>query len=213
MIKTILFDLDGTIINTPKLIMESFKYAINTHTNYKLKDDEITNVLGQTLDMAFEPFAKDLNHLNKMIQSFRKYSYENENLMSLYDDVHLVLETLKEKGYKLGIVTSKSEKIALKNLKDFKLKKYFSCIVTYNDTVLHKPNKEPLIHALKLLNSNELEAIYIGDHENDIKAGINANMKTGLMKYSHRLNEALKYKPDYVFENFKNVLEIINERG
>lgn len=207
-ITTLLFDLDGTIINTPELIMNSFMYSIKENTNYKLTKDEITNVLGHTLDKAFEPYAKDLNHLNKMIQLFRDYSNKNGSSVLVYDDVYETLDYLLEKGYVLGIVTSKSKNIAMKNINDLKLNKYFSTIITYEDTLLHKPNKEPLYKALDLLNKTNEEAIYIGDHDNDVRAGKNASMKTGLMKYSHRFNDAIELKPDIVFESFKSIKEL-----
>jgi len=207
-ITTILFDLDGTIINTPKLIMESFKFAIKENSDYNLNDDEITNVLGQTLDKAFKPFANDLNHLNKMIQSFRDYSNIHGDDIKVFDGVYETLNYLKDKKYTLGIVTSKSKKIALKNLKDLNLVNYFNCVVTYEDTKLHKPNKEPLLKGLDLLGKAVEESIYIGDHENDIKAGKNALMKTGLMNYSHRLKEAKALNPNYIFDSFNSIKQL-----
>lgn len=207
-ITTILFDLDGTIIDTPKLIMNSFKYAIKENSDYKLNEDEITNVLGQTLDKAFDPFANDLNHLNKMIQSFRDYSNNHGDEVSVYDDVYETLTYLKNKNYTLGIVTSKSKKIALKNIKDLKLDQYFDCVITYEDTELHKPNKDPLYKALEVLNKKPNGSIYIGDHENDVKAGKNSLMKTGLMNYSHRLKEAKALNPDFIFESFNSIKEL-----
>lgn len=209
LIDTFIFDLDGTIIDTPNLIMNSFKFAIKEHTDHILTKDETTNVLGHTLTKAFEPYANDLNHLNKMIKSFRDYSYKHGSEVLVYEDVIDILTLIKEKSYKLAIVTSKSRIIALKNLEDLKLANFFDLVVTYDDTLLHKPNKEPLMYAIDKLESKLENSIYIGDHENDVKAGKNANMLTGLMKYSHRLNEALDLKPDFVFDSFNDIKNII----
>jgi|SRR5690554_2172862 len=209
MIKAFIFDLDGTIIDTPSLIMNSFKYSIDKNTNYKLSNSEITNVLGMTLDTAFKRFANDENHLNEMINSFRKYSINNSKELNAYLNATNVIQYLRDEGYLLGIVTSKTRKIVEDNLKQLKIYDNFNCIITYEDTIKHKPNPEPLYKALNALGVKASDAIYIGDHENDIKAGKNANMKTGLMAYSHRFEEALKEEPTYVFENFLEIKTII----
>lgn len=209
MIKAFIFDLDGTIIDTPTLIMNSFKHAISENTNYELTQKEITNVLGMTLNMAFKNFANDENHLNDMINSFRNYSLNNTKELNAYLNATNVIQYLREEGYLLGIVTSKSRKIVEDNLKQLKIYDAFNCIITFEDTTKHKPNPEPLYKALKQLNVDASNAIYIGDHENDIKAGNNAKMQTGLMAYSHRFEEALKEEPTYVFENFLNIKSII----
>jgi len=207
MIKAIIFDLDGTIVDTPKLIMASFKHSIDVNTNETLTKDEITYVLGQTLDKAFERFARDDKHLNDMINSFRDYSIAHGKESNAYTNAKDVIQYLRDKNYLIGIVTSKSRAVVNENLRDLNLSNLFDCVVTYEDTVLHKPNKEPLIKALEILNVKPREAIYIGDHENDIKAGKNAEMKTALMAYSYRYEEATKENPNYIFNNF---LEIKN---
>lgn len=206
----ILFDLDGTLIQTPEIIINAFIKAINTYyPNIELSEDVKTNVLGQTLDKAFKDYAKDSNELALMIKEFRKYSNSEMHKVKGYDDLELVLKTLKDSGYKLGIVTSKGYEIAKMNLEDLDVFNYFDCFVTYQDTDLHKPNPEPVLLALDKLNVNSDRAIYIGDHENDIKAGNSALVKTGVMKYSYRLNNALLEKPNYVFKNLKEILRKI----
>ena len=208
MIKAIIFDLDGTIVDTPKLIMASFKHAINVNTNETLTENEITYVLGQTLDKAFERFARDEKHLDEMINSFRDYSINHGKELNAYTNAKDVIQYLRDKNYLLGIVTSKSRAVVEQNLRDLNLNNLFDCVVTYEDTVLHKPNKEPLLKALSILNVKPNEAIYIGDHENDIKAGKNAEMTTALMAYSHRYKEAKEEKPNYIFNNFLEIKSV-----
>lgn len=209
MFKAFIFDLDGTIIDTPKLIMACFKYALKENGNFEINDDDVTDVLGQTLERAFLPFANDLQEVNKMIESFREYSYKHGNNINVYEGVLEILDELKAKGKKILIVTSKSRPIALANLKALKIEHYFDLLVTYEDTKLHKPAADPIIYALNKLKIETDEAIYIGDHENDVVAGKNAKIKTGLMNYSYRYKEAVLKNPDYIFSGFSNIKVII----
>lgn len=210
MIKAVLFDLDGTLVDSPQLIMNAYESALKKHTNHIPSELEKTSVLGMTLSIAFKDHAKDENHLNELIDEFRRYSYENTNrMLKPYKNVKNVIQYLRDKDYLVGIVTSKNRKTVLENLEAFDLNNMFDCIVTSNDTINHKPHAEPINYAMDLLKVNHLETIYIGDHENDIIAGNNANVKTGLMKYSYRLNQALKQNPTYVFEDLNHIKETL----
>ena len=171
-------------------------------------DIEKTEILGMTLDIAFEEYAKDDEHLEKLINTFREYSKNNAaTMLKSYKNAANVIQYLRDKGYLVGIVTSKSRKVVLENLVQTNMEELFDCIVTSDDTTVHKPNAEPLLLALEQLNVSTNEAIYIGDHENDIIAGNNANMKTGLMKYSLRLEQALNNNPTYVFDDLDKIKE------
>lgn len=211
MIKAILFDLDGTLINTPELIIESFKEAVNKNTEgYTLTEYEITNVLGQTLTKAFARFSSDADHLNEMIKTFREFSLNHKSFkLETYEGLIELLDEIKSKGLLTGIVTSKNKEVAFNNLSELGLTNYFDCIITHDDSSVHKPNPEPILIALDRLKISSNEAIYIGDHENDIIAGKNANVKTGLMGYSYRLNEATKHNPNYIFNNLLEIKKIV----
>lgn len=210
MLTTILFDLDGTLIDSPKIIMQGFEAAISKHVdNYQLTHNEKTEILGMTLTMAFNRFQKDENHLQEMINTFRNKTEElTLKMLHSYENAENVIKYLKRQGYKVGIVTSKSRKVVEMNLELVGLNNLFDIIITSDDTTLHKPNPEPLIYATKKLGVEFFETIYIGDHENDIIAGNNALMKTGLMKYSYRFNEALEHQPTYIFDDLNHLKKI-----
>lgn len=209
-LKAIIFDLDGTLINTPEMIMDAFKKTIfDHHPNYELSNEQKTNVLGQTLDKAFKDFVTEEIEIEEMIDSYRHYTTNHDFEIKGYKHLEHVLKELKELGYLVGIVTSKTDYVAHQNLKDLNIEQYFDCVVTHQDTNLHKPNPEPILFALDKLGVNPNEAIYIGDHENDIVAGRNALVKTGLMAYSHRLNEAEIESPNYIFKDLKDILKRI----
>lgn len=211
-IKAIIFDLDGTLVNTPPLIMDSFKRAVyKFYPNYPLTKTEITNVLGQTLPNTFGKYAKSDDELEGMIQAYREYSSDKTFPLNGFDNLEEVLINLKDLGFLLGIVTSKTDYVVFDNLEELKIGSYFDIVVTHQDTDIHKPNPEPILLALEKLNVKNEEAIYVGDHENDISAGNNANVKTGLMAYSHRIDEAKALKPTYIFKDLKDIITKIEE--
>lgn len=207
MITTFLFDLDGTLIDTPKIIMNGYIKTLKVHVpSYTPTDDEVTEILGMTLRNAFSKHTKDEEHFLKIVESFRKFTHE-ETLKELneYKNAKNTIQYLKSKNYKVGIVTSKVLFVVLENLKQVKMENLFDCIVTSDLTKQHKPNPEPLLLALSKLDSSVEEAIYIGDHENDIKAANNANMKSGLVGYSNRYNQSIKENPTYIFNDLEEI--------
>ena len=209
-LKAIIFDLDGTLINTPEMIMAAFKKTIlEHHPNYELSKEEITNVLGQTLDLAFKDFVNEEVVIEDMINSYRNYTTNHDFEIKGYKHLENVLKKLKSLDYLIGIVTSKTNYVVFENLRDLKIENYFDCIVTHQDTVLHKPNPDPILCALNKLGISPDEAVYIGDHENDIVAGRNALVKTGLMAYSHRFYEAELESPNYIFKDLRDILKQI----
>lgn len=211
-LKAIIFDLDGTLINTPEMIMSAFeKTILEHHPEYELSNEQTTNVLGQTLDLAFKNFITKEVSMDLMVESYRKYTTHHSFELKGYKHLNAVLKALKSRGYLLGIVTSKTNHVVYDNLQELEIENYFDCIVTHNETKLHKPNPEPILYALNELKVSPNEAIYIGDHENDIIAGRNALVKTGLMAYSHRFKEAEVESPNYIFKDLKDILKRIEK--
>lgn len=209
MIKAILFDLDGTLIDSPKLIMKSFEESLLEHNNYQPTELEMTSILGSTLTLAFNKYANDEDHLKRLINTFIKISNENNLIMlNPYKNASNVIQYLRDQKYLVGIVTSNNKQNVLSILKNHDMDHLFDCIITNEDSKIHKPNAEPIRLALNKLGVLPNEAIYIGDHENDIIAGNNAKTKTGLMGYSHRLNQAKEQKPTYIFTDLNHIKEI-----
>lgn len=110
----------------------------------------------------------------------------------------------------MGIVTSKRRELAIRGLRLFDLEKYFKVIVALEDTEKHKPNPEPILKALELLNANKEETLMVGDSPYDILCASNAGVKSVAVKWTilpfNLLEEA---KPDYVINDMLEILKII----
>ena len=213
MIKAILFDLDGTLIDTNDLIIKSFKHAFRTHLNIEVDEKVIVNFFGEPLDLSFKTY--DEENVDTMVNIYREFNEKNhDELAKSFEGIEEALKGLKEIGVKIAVVTSKRRLLAERGLKLFKLKEYFDVIVTPEDTLLHKPNGEPVAKACQLLDIKTSEAIMVGDSHNDILCGRNAGSKTCLVKYTALAIEDLnKYNPDYVVEDLVELVNIVSKEN
>lgn len=213
MIKAILFDLDGTLINTNELIVQSFKYAFNKLFNIDLPREDIVKTFGEPLRDAMAKYDADKADL--MVKTFRAYNETNhDNIATIFEGVKEGLELLSKTGVKLGVVTSKRRPMAERGLKLIDIYDYMDIIVTPEDTNKHKPLGDPALKACELLGVLPEEAIMVGDSHNDILCGRNAGCKTCLVKYTAlSLEELMEYEPDYVIdsiEELERICETIN---
>ena len=208
-IRTVLFDLDGTIIDTNELIIESFKYTIQKHLGYIIQPEEVTPYFGEPLQITLKRFSQDKWEL--MVDTYRRYNeFNHDKYTKIRQDVKAALELMYKNGIKMGIVTSKRRELAVRGLKLFDLEKYFKVIVALEDTERHKPHPDPIVKALEVLNANKEETLMVGDSPYDILCASNAGVKSVAVKWTilpfNLLEEA---KPDYVINDMLEILKII----
>ncbi|MFA7422777.1 MAG: HAD-IIIA family hydrolase [Acholeplasmataceae bacterium] len=209
--KTILFDLDGTLIQTPKIILDAFKLTFKTYLpDVDLNDSELSNFLGQTLWQTFGYYTDDEKLVDEMIKAYRKTSNEMIEMgLMPYPNAKQTIEYLKKQGCKIGIVTSKMKDVASYHLKLTNLFEDVDVIIGYEDAENHKPHPDPILKALALLDAKKADTIYIGDHENDIKAAKKAGIESCAVTYSLRLKEMLAEQPEYVIDDLSNLEDIV----
>ncbi len=201
-INTILFDLDGTLVDTDMLVLRGYLYLFDKYRpDYKLSFHELKSFLGPSLKEVFPKYFKE--DFNLLLKEFHDFSENNiKRFAYLYEGVEKTLSLLNEKGYKLGIVTSRYKNSLDIVLKAFPLRKYFSCFITLSDVQKGKPDKESLEKALNVLDSKKENTIFIGDTETDILCGKNMGVKTALVSWSHFKN----LKADYYLSQYDNLL-------
>lgn len=211
MMKTILFDLDGTLIETTEIILDAFVETFDKFfPDVKLSKDELTNLLGQTLFKTFEFYTDSKEKVDEVVKYYREISnLKIEQGLKAYPYALETLIYLKKKKATVGVVTSKMRKIATYHLEITGLLPYIDGIIGYEDVIEHKPCPEPIEKALKLFGANKSTTIYVGDHENDIIAAKKAGISTCAVTYSHRLAEMLKEQPEYVIDELINLKDII----
>lgn len=211
MIKTFLFDLDGTLIQTPELILKTFQITFEKYfPDVKLSSDEESNLLGHTLFETFGQYTNDQNLIDEMVSFYRKTSeaFIEKGLLS-YDGALDTIKYLKQKKRKVGVVTSKMIEVASHHLKLVGLYDYIDHIIGYEDTKNHKPSPDPILKALEIFDTKAKDAIYIGDHENDIKSAKAAKIKSCAVTYSMRTKQMLFENPDFVIDELTNIKDLI----
>ncbi|OMD31768.1 pyrophosphatase PpaX [Paenibacillus odorifer] len=214
MIECVLFDLDGTIVDTNELIISSFMYALKDNGLAPLTREEIIPHMGTTLQQQMRVFSglEDVN--GTLEKSYR--SYNNEHHDELVRSFPLVKETIEElssRGIKLGIVTTKIRPTTIKTLERFDLLKYMDTIVTVNDVTEPKPHPEPVLTAIKNLGVDPRKTLMIGDSAVDIQSAKAAGVYAVGVSWSLKGEDTLrKYDPDFIIHNMKDIIEIM-ERG
>ncbi|HEF7904885.1 TPA: HAD family hydrolase [Campylobacter jejuni] len=175
--KTILFDLDGTLIDSTDAILNSFQGAFKALGLTSKNNEEIKNLIGYPLEQMFRMLYPDKVNLSKeFVLAYRE----------IYAQIYLEQTTLLPKAKEalelgseiadLGIVTTKGGKFT-PILPDYlRVKKFFKTLITLEDVTNPKPSSEPIILALKGLNKTQENAYMIGDTILDIQAAISANI-------------------------------------
>ena len=166
MLKAVLFDLDGTIIDSNNAIFETYRQVSLNLNKEPPTIDTLRGLLGQpshiNLKLLFGENEKARPIYNEVVKK------THENLPTL----PYVNETLKKINLPMGIVTSKRQENALEVLGE--LNKYFSVIITPEQTIKQKPNPEPIYAACKKLSIKPKESVYIGDTIRDYQTAINS---------------------------------------
>ena len=180
--KYIIFDLDGTLVDTDAAVYETIKCTLKSEfPDYSLEGVDLSKTLGIALKDAFVylnlPFSDAFDR--KFTQNCAKYAH----LMHLYDGVETLLKKLKENGFILGAVSSRPRIEYDLYIKPLGLDNYFSYKVLRDDTSIHKPNAEPLEKYIRDIGAEKDTCIYIGDMDTDILCAKNAGIKSGRMVY------------------------------
>lgn len=208
-ITTLLFDLDGTLIDTNELIIQSFLHTLGIYYPDQYKREDVLPFMGPTLVETFDSMDKEKT--DEMVRVYREYNIsKHDSLVTEFEGVHETISILKEKGFKLGIVTTKRLEVVEKGLKLTKLDPFFEVIVAIDHVSKAKPDPEPVLKALEQLGSKPEEAIMIGDNYHDIEGGQNAGTLTAGVAWSLKGKAFLEqYNPDFMLDHMKDLLEIV----
>jgi pyrophosphatase PpaX len=206
--KAVLFDLDGTVLDTSDLIISSFKHTFHKHYKKELALSEIYAFFGKTLRAAMEHLGPD--QVEELIQTYREYSLaHHDQMITVFSGVVEAIHTIHEAGIMMAIVTSKTKKTALHGLKLFDLDKYFSVIIGADQCQNHKPHPEPIQKALLQLQRKPEECLMVGDSPFDLISARQAGVKTAAVRWTRvSWENILLEKPDYILENMYGLLTV-----
>ena len=174
-----LFDLDGTLIDSIELILNSARHAFRGRPGRVPTDAEWLTGVGIPLATMFGRYAADDDDLASLIAGYREYQMANhDRLVRAYDGVVGTLDRLREAAHPLGVVTSKSDALAARGLSHVGLGAHFEVIIGCDSCARHKPDPEPVQIALARIGYAPNEAVFVGDSVHDMAAGNAAGVTT-----------------------------------
>jgi len=209
----VIFDLDGTVVDTVELIRDSFRHATSTVLGVELSDRQIMAGVGKTL-MA-QMVALSPEHAQELYDVYREYNHRrHDELIRPYEGMQAALEDLRAAGRHLGIVTSKSADTTQMAFASIGVGHLFDVVVTASDTSEHKPDPAPIRLCLERLAAAGLPAdpaaaIYIGDSPFDIAAGAAAGTATAAVTWGiFSLDDLLAARPDHVAREPRDIVRL-----
>lgn len=189
--KQIVFDVDGTLIDTEYAVVHSLQDTIADLTGKTIEIDELNFALGITSEDALRRFGMENNvaALSLWDKNMNKYS----DSVHVFPGIHELLEALTKFELELGIVTSKTREEFEHDFVKFDIAPYFKVVVCADDTAEHKPNPEPLLKYMELARCSNKELIYIGDSMYDMECATRARSDFGLAEWGakKRLNTSI----------------------
>ncbi|MYL56975.1 pyrophosphatase PpaX [Virgibacillus halodenitrificans] len=206
-IDTILFDLDGTLIDTNELITASFEHTFKKH-NLSFTKEEIMGFNGPPLLDTFHNI--DPERADVLVKTYREHNLaEHDRYVKAFPYAVETIQKLKNSGKKVGIVSTKMAKSVHMGLTLTGLEPLFNTIITYDDVQHAKPHPEPVIKAMKELDADGTSTLMVGDNYHDIVAGKNAGVQTAGVSWAHKGRDSLlAYKPTYMLEDMRDLLKI-----
>jgi len=207
----ILFDLDGTLIDTIELILSSARHAFEEWP-VRPTDDEWVRGIGTPLVQQLRAYAANDDEVALLLARYRRYQNEHhDRLTRCYDDVPDVIAALADRGHQMAVVTSKASPIAHQSLAFVGLDHFFPVVVGYDDTARHKPDPEPVRVALSRLGVSPDDAVFVGDSPHDILAGNGADVMTIAALWGPFDRETLAdARPDHFIECMAELPGVLN---
>ena len=209
-INTILFDLDGTLVDSIKLIDVCFRETFKTHfPELKITDEEFDSFNGPSLHYTFSHFKDTEDGINDMIKTYRDtYKRLETEYVTLFDGVIEGLEYLYNNNYNLGIITTKFKEAAQPCLDRFNIRKYFTSFIYLDDVKTPKPAPDAVYNSLPNF-TNVKEVLVVGDNLSDIMCGKNANTYTCGVTYSTKVDKLKELNPTFMIDKISDLINIL----
>lgn len=200
---TVLFDLDGTLIDSVRLILDSYHHTLAVHGEEPRSDDYWLAGLGTPLRVQFQPWAHDPGRLEAMVATYREYNLTHHDAMvSAYPGVVETVHAIRAAGFRTGVVTSKNRPGALKGLALVGLEDAMDLVIGADEVTHPKPHPEPVQLALRQLGEPPGRAVYVGDSVHDMESGRAAGVTTAAVLWGpFDRNHLERTGPDHWLES------------
>lgn len=212
-LRTVLFDLDGTLIDSVRLILDSYHHTLAVHGLPPRTDEEWLRGVGTPLTAQLAEWRDDRGTLEAMIATYREYNLaHHDRMVTVYPGVVDAVREIKAAGLQTGLVTSKNRQGALRGLRLVGLEALMDVMVCADEVTNPKPHPEPVEKALALLGADPATTVYVGDSIHDMRAGRAAGVRTAAVLWgpfgrSH-LEDA---EPDWWLASPQELVRVVKE--
>ncbi len=169
---TVLFDLDGTLIDSLRLILDSYHHTLQEHQLPARDDAYWLRGVGTPLRVQFQDYAEDPAILEQLVATYRNYNLANhDRMVTIYPGVAEMMKAVRSAGARTALVTSKNREGAVRGLRRTGLESFLDVLVCADDVVRPKPDREPVDKAIAQLGAMAADAIFVGDSIHDMHSG------------------------------------------
>lgn len=207
MIKAVLFDVDGTLLDTSEYIYQAFEHSLKSVLGIKLDRSKIREVLGKPLVQCYEKLVPSQS-ISELSFAHKEFQNKNSHLAFAFPNAKETLSKLHQKGLLIAVITSRARESATVTLEQAGLMKYIDLFIGIEDVVAPKPDPEGINKALAQFGILAQEAVMVGDSDVDIMAGKSAGTGTIGVSYGFHGEKIGTHNPDKVI---KSLLEILTE--
>jgi len=165
----VLFDLDGTLVDSAAVILGSFHYATETVLRRRFPDERILAQVGGS-SLTHQMRLLDPDHVDELVRVYRAHNDPQYSEVACFEGVLEVVRQLNSEGRRLGIVSAKRRATVERVFESAGMSDLFDVVVGSDETELHKPEPEPIHKALELLQARPADAAYVGDSPFDVAA-------------------------------------------
>ena len=206
----VLFDLDGTVIDSGAIILASMRHAANEVLGVEPPDEELMAAVGGPgLEAQMRALAPD--RVDELVVAYRAHNEPLHDELACCDGVDDVLVGLKDEGRRLGIVSAKRRETIELAFATVPLGHLFDVVVGGDETERHKPHPEPLLVAAERLDADPDECAYVGDSPFDIRAAKAAHMHAVAVTWGriHTRERLEPEEPDAIVDTAKDLLVVL----
>lgn len=209
--KGIIFDVDGTLAYTNRLIFDSFNHITKKFLAKSYSDKEIINLFGPTEDIIIKQLF-EYNYESARIEYY-KYYKDNHSIAQLYEGIKELIVDIHSSGIHLAIFTGKGRTSALITLDETDLTKYFDLIISGDDVNNHKPDPEGINKFIQFSNLNAGDILMVGDAPSDIIAANKAGVQIASVVWdSYSEEEVSQLNPRNTFKSVYELRKFIFSR-
>ena len=206
-----LFDLDGTIIDSIALILASYRHTLAAHGFEQIADADWMRGVGTPLRVQLKPWARSPEHLVELALTYREHNLtHHDQMISIYPGMVDLVRQIKARGLGTGVVTSKNREGTRRGLALFGLEDAFDVLVCADDVTQPKPHPEPVLKAVALLDADPTTTLFVGDSIHDLHSGRAAGVLTGAVLWGPFSRAELEpAAPDFWFETTEEMGELV----